>query len=247
MVAIMARLARVVAPGVPHHITQRGNRGQQTFFSDEDYEEYIELMAEWGRREGVEIWAYCLMPNHVHLIAVPESPESLRRALGEAHRRYTRGVNFRRGWRGHLWEGRFASFPMDEAHTLQAARYIELNPVEAGLVERAREYRWSSAAAHGLGRDDALVRVKPLLDMVGKGQWGRFLAKPSPAEEWEQLRRHERTGRPLGEDAFVARLESVLNRELRLQKRGPKGPWKHTRKGRARPRRDRRRARPRIR
>jgi putative transposase len=136
---------------------------------------------------------------------------------------------------------------MDEAHTLQAARYIELNPVEAGLVERAREYQWSSAAAHGLGRDDALVSVKPLLEMVGKGQWGRFLAKPSPAEEWEQLRRHERTGRPLGGNAFVAHLESVLNRELRLQKRGPKGPWKHTRKHSGRSRTDRRGTRRRAR
>jgi putative transposase len=167
----------------------------------------------------------------VHLIAVPESEESLRRALGEAHRRYTRGVNFRQGWRGHLWQGRFASFPMDEAHTLQAARYIELNPVEAGLVNRAREYRWSSAAAHGRGRDDALVRVKPLLEMVGRGQWGKFLAKPGGEEQGEVLRRHERTGRPLGGDDFLAHLESALSRELRPQKRGPKGPWKHKSKG----------------
>jgi len=173
----MARLARVVAPGVPHHITQRGNRRQQTFFCQGDYEAYVQLMAEWCHREGVEVWAYCLMPNHVHLIAVPESPESLRRALGEAHRRYTRGVNFREGWRGHLWQGRFASFPMDEAHTLQAARYIELNPMRAGLARRAREYQWSSAAAHGLRRNDALVRVRPLLDMVGKAQWGKFLGE----------------------------------------------------------------------
>ncbi len=229
MVTTMARLARVVAPGVPHHITQRGNRRQQTFFCEGDYEAYVQLMAEWCQREAVEVWAYCLMPNHVHLIAVPESPESLRRALGEAHRRYTRGVNFREGWRGHLWQGRFASFPMDDAHTLQAARYIELNPVRAGLARRAREYQWSSAAAHGLGRDDALVRVRPLLDMVGKGQWGKFLGKPTAEEQGELLRQHERTGRPLGGERFLAHLESALSRELRPQKRGPKGPWKHGR------------------
>ena len=117
---------------------------------------------------------------------------------------------------------------MDEAHTLQAARYIELNPVRAGLARRAREYRWSSAAAHGLGRNDALVRVRPLLDMVGKGQWGKFLGK-SAGEEWELLRQHERTGRPLGGERFLARLESALSRELRPQKRGPQGPWKHRR------------------
>jgi putative transposase len=190
----------------------------------------MELMAEWCEHEGVEIWAYCLMPNHIHLIAVPESPESLRRALGEAHRRYTRAVNLREGWRGHLWQGRFASFPMDEAHTLQAARYIELNPVRAGLVKRAREHRWSSAAAHGTGRDDGLVSVRPLLDIVGKGRWGRFLSQSVKEEQWELLRRHERTGRPLGGEGFLVNLESVLDRELQPQKRGPKGPWKHRRK-----------------
>ncbi len=102
----MARIARVVVPGVPHHVTQRGNRRQKTFFSDEDYEVYIELMAEWCAARGVEVWAYCLMPNHVHLVAVPESEDGLRRAIGEAHRRYSRRVNFREGWRGHLWGGR---------------------------------------------------------------------------------------------------------------------------------------------
>jgi len=130
-----------------------------------------------------------------------------------------------------LWQGRFASFPMDGAHTLQAARYIELNPVRAGLAKRARQYRWSRAAAHGSGRDDALVTVRPLLDIVGKGQWGKFLGKSAPDERSELLRRHERTGRPLGGEGFLAHLESLLGRELRPQKRGPKGPWKHGRKG----------------
>jgi len=225
----MARLARVVAPGVPHHVTQRGNRRQQTFFCDADYQVYTQLMAQWCEREGVEIWAYCLMPNHVHLIALPGTSESLARAIGEAHRRYTRRVNFREGWRGHLWQGRFASFPMDEAHTVRAARYIELNPVRAGLAKRAAEYRWSSAAAHVAGRDDGLVRVGPLLELAGEGRWEQFLGEQVRGEEWELLRRHERTGRPLGDEGFLARLESALARALRPQKRGPKGPWKHRR------------------
>ena len=110
----MPRLARVVVPGLPHHITQRGNRRQQTFSCDEDYRSYLELMGQWCSAHQVEIWAYCLMPNHVHLIAVPQSADGLRRAVGEAHRRYTRSVNFREGWRGHLWQGRFASFVLDE-------------------------------------------------------------------------------------------------------------------------------------
>jgi putative transposase len=132
----MARLARVVAPGLPHHVTQRGNRRQKTFFSPADYRLYRSLMAEWCGREGVEIWAYCLMPNHVHLIAVPEREDALQRAIGEAHRRYSRAVNLREGWRGHLWQGRFASFPMDQDHLLAAARYVELNPVRAGIRRR---------------------------------------------------------------------------------------------------------------
>jgi Transposase and inactivated derivatives len=116
-------------------------------------------MAEWCARCGVEVWAYCLMPNHVHLIAVPNSEGGLRRALGEAHRRYTRYVNFWEGWRGHLWQGRFASFVMDESYLLAAVRYVELNPVRARLVREPEVYPWSSAAAHVRGADDALVKV----------------------------------------------------------------------------------------
>ena len=107
-------MARFVAPGYPHHVTQRGNRRQKTFFSDEDYRYYIELLAEYSKAYWTEIWAYCLMPNHVHLVMVPSEEDGLRATLGEVHRRYTRYVNFRKGWRGHLWQERFHSFVMDE-------------------------------------------------------------------------------------------------------------------------------------
>ena len=130
----MVRIARVIATGIPHHITQRGNRRMPTFFGDEDYQSYLALMAEWCQRLGIEIWAYCLMPNHVHLIAVPETDDGLRRGIGEAHRRYSRLINFRENWRGHLWQGRFASFPMDETYLLAAAWYVEMNPVRARLA-----------------------------------------------------------------------------------------------------------------
>ena len=162
----MARLARVVVPGAPHYITQRGNRGQRTFFCDEDYQSYLELMAEWCGAHKVQVWAYCLMPNSVHLIAVPRTAEGLNRAIGEAHRRYSRMVNFREKWRGHLWQGRFASYVLDKPYLLTAARYIELNPVRAGLIESPSRYRWSSAAAHLRGQDDALVKVRPLNRLV---------------------------------------------------------------------------------
>jgi putative transposase len=166
----MARIARVVVPGIPHHVTQRGNRRQQTFFLPDDYKAYIDLLAEWCRICRVEILAWCLMPNHVHLIVVPETETALARAIGEAHRRYTRRINFREGWRGHLWQERFASFPMDEGYLLAAARYIEMNPVAAGIVSHPGDYRWSSAGAHLAGLDDALTRVEPLLALVDS--WG---------------------------------------------------------------------------
>jgi putative transposase len=223
----MARLARVVVPGLPHHVTQRGNRQQATFFSDEDYAAYRDLVAEWCARCGVEVWAYCLLPNHVHLVAVPEAEDSLRRALGEAHRRYTRRVNFRESWRGHLWQGRFASFPMDHAHLSLAVRHVELNPVRARLVRLPHRWRWSSAAAHLAGRDDPLVRVAPLLKRFE--DWRDFLAAGLSDAEADLLRRHERTGRPLGSDRFLARLEALLGRLLGPQKRGPKGPRRRRR------------------
>lgn len=220
----MARLARVIAPGLPHHLTQRGNRRQQTFFSDDDYRAYLDLMAEWCGREGVAVWAYCLMPNHVHLIVVPPDGEALRRAVGEAHRRYTRRVNFREGWKGHLWQGRFASFPMDERHLLAAARYVELNPVRARLCASPHDWPWSSARAHRDGRDDGLAVVAPLLGEVG--DWAAFLAGGLSDDEAEALRRHERTGRPLGGEAFVEGLEKALGRRLRPGRPGrkPKAP-----------------------
>jgi len=221
----MARLARVVAPGLPHHVTQRGNRRQQTFFMDADYSAYKGLMAEWCGRYGVKVWAYCLMPNHVHLIVVPQSEEGLRRAIGEAHRRYTHQVNFREGWRGHLWQGRFASFPLDERRLLAATRYVELNPVRAGMVKDPGAYPWSSAAAHISGRSNDLVEVKPLLEMVGN--WRDFLQGGVSEEEIKRIRRHERTGRPLGNDGFVEKLEEGLGRVLKRRKPGPKKGHKH--------------------
>jgi putative transposase len=209
-----------VAPGVAHHVTQRGNRRQQTFFNEGDYRLYRDLMAEWCDRCGVAVWAYCLMPNHVHLIVVPETEDGLRRAIGEAHRRYTRHVNLREEWRGHLWQGRFASFAMDDGHLLAAARYVELNPVRAMLATTAEAYPWSSAAAHLTGTDDALVRSAPLLERVPA--WREFLAEPASLAEWEAMRKHERTGRPAGSEEFVAEVETSLGRILRPRKQGRK-------------------------
>ncbi len=214
----MARLARVVAPGVPHHVTQRGNRRLETFFSKADYQAYIGLLAESCAKAATEVWAYCLMPNHVHLILVPSHPDGLRAALGEAHRRYTRRINQRQGWHGHLWQERFHSFPLDEPHLAAAARYVERNPVRAGLAKRPEDWVWSSARAHLDGRDDALVRVGPLIERFP--DWRGYLGDDVDAAALKTLRQHGRSGRPLGSARFVARLETKLDRHIGSGRRG---------------------------
>ena len=159
----MARIARVVIPGIPHHITQRGNRRQRVFFRDDDYRLYRRLMSEFCSMHDVRVLAYCLMPNHSHLVLTPAAADGLHKAVGEAHRRYTRHINSTHGWHGYLWQGRFASFPMDEAHLYRAVRYVELNPVDAKLCSRPEQWPWSSAKAHLCGENDELVDVMPML------------------------------------------------------------------------------------
>jgi putative transposase len=209
----------VVVPGIPHHVTQRGVRRMETFFDEEDYKTYLSLMGEWCRQSGIDIWAYCLMPNHIHIVAVPEREESLARGIGEIHRRYTRHINFKKGWKGYLWQGRFSSFPMDEKYLLAAVRYVELNPVRAKMVTKAQAYRWSSARAHLSGVDDGLVKVKPMLDRVEN--WAELLAS-GEQEEFDSMRRHERTGRPLGMEGFVEKVSCLVGRDLSKKKPGPK-------------------------
>lgn len=208
----MARLARVVVPGYPHHITQRGNRRMPTFFCEEDYEAYLALMAEHCAACGVKVWAYCLMPNHVHLVAVPKTETALARAIGEAHRRYTRRINSREGGRGHLWQERFFSCVLQRRHTLAAVRYVERNPVRAALVRRAWRYPWSSAAAHVEGRSDVLIKGSPLAGDVN--DWRPFLTTQEDDATLHAIRLHGRTGRPLGDVRFLRRLERRLGRRL---------------------------------
>jgi putative transposase len=214
----MGRVARVVVPGIPHHVTQRGNRKLRVFFTDKDYAMYVSILSKYCTRYLVDVWAYCLMPNHVHIIAVPESGGSLARAVGETHRQYTLRINERESWTGHLWQGRFSSYPMDEQHLLAAARYIELNPVRAGLAEDPVDWRWSSARFHVQGKRDPLVKPNLLSTMVG--DWAAYLREQIP--ESEVFRKHQKTGRPLGDEAFIERCEQALGRTLKLQKPGRK-------------------------
>jgi putative transposase len=179
----------------------------------------LALMAEWCGKFNVSVWCYCLMPNHTHLIAVPETEAGLRMAIGEAHRRYSVMINRRQEWTGHLWQGRFSSFPMDEAYLLAAAKYIKMNPVRANLTPDPYVWRWSSAKAHADGIDDILVKVSPLLQMVG--DWKLFL-RDSDEEDANKIRGHERTGRALGSDSFLESLELSLMRAVKRRKAGRK-------------------------
>ncbi|MBY0303583.1 MAG: transposase [Sphingomonas sp.] len=223
----MARLSRIVIPDVPHHITQRGNRRLPIFFGDDDRAEYLMLVRAGCAANGVRCLAWCLMDNHVHLILVPSDADGLRGALAEAHRRYTRRINFREGWRGYLFQGRFSSYPMDDAHLMTAVRYVENNPVAAGLVAEAGAYRWSSArshVAHGRVADD------PLTDVLALGQhvanWRAMLRggleAMDSAEAIETIEARLRTGRPLAAPEWIADMETQIQRKLTPGKPGPK-------------------------
>ncbi len=215
----MARTARVVVAGTPHHVVQRGNRKQRTFFSDADYRRYLAIAAEAFAEAAVEVWAYCLMPNHVHIIATPASEDGLAKAMGGAHVRYTRSVNRREDWRGFLWQGRFASFPMDEGYLVRCARYVGLNPVRAGLVRRAIDWPWSSVRAHVERRHDRLLTPSPLIELLGP-DLSRFFEVDVDDEALRRLRASAKTGRPLGQESWVRGLEQTLGRALAPPQRG---------------------------
>lgn len=197
----MPRMARLVVPGYPHHVTQRGARKQKTFFREQDYEKYIEIMAAIKRKLEVAIWAYCLMPNHVHLIVVPNRHNGLAQLFGQSHRTYALEINRRDGWQGHLWQERYHSFVMDEEHLLAAVRYVETNPVRAGLCSDPSQWKWSSYHAHLSRKDDLLVEVGPMQERIV--DWKKFVAIPTPGAELESLRKHSKSGRPIGDPGFV--------------------------------------------
>lgn len=216
----MARLARVVIPGHPHHVTQRGNGGARTFFEDGDYALYRDLLADNCEAAGVEVWAWCLMPNHVHLILVPSDPDGLRHALARVHRSYAGTIQARRKRTGHFWQGRFGAVAMDEQYLAAALRYVSLNPVRARLVKRAQDWRWSSTRAHLRGKDDGLTALAPIRARFP--EFGDLLATEPEADLFDALRSAESIGRPLGDNRFLTRIERQTGRVLKPAKRGPK-------------------------
>ena len=216
----MSRVARIIIPGVAHHITARGNRGAAVFETDDDRTAYLRFLETYCARHGLAVWAYCLMTNHIHLVAVPATEHALSRALRDAHTVYSLRFNARTHLSGHVWQGRFYSCPMDEEHLWTAVRYVELNPVRAGLAARAEDYPWSSAAAHcGLRSDPLLSRDFPPKGVVA--DWSAWLAAGDDETSVRTLRMHTHTGRPCGSPGFVAMLEGLLGRPLGPQKRGP--------------------------
>ena len=217
----MARLARIVLPDLPHHVIQRGVRSMPLFSTVADRQTYLQLFAAFSARHGVQVWAWCLMTNHVHFVLVPHEPQALARAVGEIHRRYTRAVNFRERMRGHLFQERFHSFPIQtDRYLLTVVRYVECNPVRAKLVRRAEDYLWSSARHHSTGQPDRLVTHSPIHDMVP--DWAQFVR--AEEDSLELIRRHVRTGRPWGTPEWIGALEHQLGRRLLPRTGGwPKG------------------------
>jgi putative transposase len=218
----MSRIARVVVPGIPHHITQRGNSRQDVFHCDEDRRLYLKLYTEYAKRFSLATWGWCLMDNHVHLVGVPERQESLARTLGRAHADYSRYYNLRYGKSGHRWEARFFSCPLEGQHSWAALRYVERNPVEAGMVRDAADWRWSSARAHATGQDpDGFLTMASWSSEFGCNQWRWELGMAPEDDVWaRQFREATSRGRPLGSTEFVERLEQESGRMLRPQKVG---------------------------
>ncbi len=220
MYAAMARLARLVVPGLPHHVTQRGNGKQKVFFSEADYLLYRDLLAAHCREARVACWAFCLMPNHIHAILVPDTEDGLRAALAPTHRRYAGTINARRKKTGHFWQGRYGAAVMDEDHLQAAFRYILRNPVDAGLVRAPEEWPWSSAKAYLRKTSDGLTATGP---MRQRYPGMKTLLGNGDIDAGEHLIRDDETiGRPLGSDAFLAGLEKAARRTLAPGKRGPR-------------------------
>ncbi|MBN2324952.1 MAG: transposase [Spirochaetes bacterium] len=197
----MSRVARIVISGCPHHVIQRGNRRQKVFFCERDKKIYFNLLHKETVRCGVEVWAYCLMDNHVHLIVVPVKEDSLARGIGETHRKYTRMINLREGWSGYLWQGRFLSYPLNNRYLYAAVRYVERNPVRAGLVKNAEDYRWSSARAHVYHAHDILLSNSFLISEIK--DWASYLSEYEDPLLTDIFKKHANTGRPLGEGIVI--------------------------------------------
>ena len=212
----MPRLARAIAVGCAHHITQRGNNRQDVFFVDQDRQAYLQILVEQAGQYGLEVLGYCLMSNHVHLVAIPHEEESLAKGIGRTHFRYSQYINRLHKRSGHLWQGRFYSCALDERHLWLAMKYMELNPVRARLCRVAWRYNWSSAAAHTDERAQSdLLDLRWWYEQFSAREWRKELGEGLSVEEVARIRLRTQTGRPLGSDGFLSKLETLLDRRMR--------------------------------
>lgn len=211
----MPREARAVVLDVPHHITQRGNNRQDAFFVDDDRRFYLHLLKAKAEQYGLVIHAYCLMTNHVHIVATPSDEDSLAKGIGRTHYLYTHYINRRHGRSGHLWQNRFFSCPLDEPYFLSAVRYVERNPVRARRVRKAWRYPWSSAALHVAGRDaSGLVSFSDWPAYYKGARWERQLQEPEDGRLTGAIQRSTFKGRPLGSDRFISKIETLVGRRF---------------------------------
>lgn len=216
----MPRKSRTVFAGVAHHITQRGNRREPVFFSDDDRHYYLKWLSYYSQQHGLEILAYCLMTNHIHLVAVPKTADSMHLVMRPLNMRYAQRINRNFGWSGHLWQGRFFSSPLDNAHMWQAMRYVERNPVRAGMVQHAQDYNWSSAAFYCAKRKDSVITSCPhwaARCAAFNSDWPNWLAVPEPEQHLARMRQCFSRGLPYAEEDFVSQLELQQGRNLRCR------------------------------
>jgi len=218
----MPRQARIVFPNIPYHITQRGNRRGDVFFSDEDRIYYLSLLKENCDKHSVEILAYCLMTNHIHIIAVPSTELSLQQALRPLHTRYAQYINRKKGWKGHFWQGRYFSSALDDEYMWAAIRHVELNPVRTKLVRIAQRYKWSSAPFHCGIREDGLLTKKKVWQRRIKqiDDWSTWLAEGEQVHQRETIRKHIESGLPCGTKRFIRKLEKFAGRPIHFRPRG---------------------------
>jgi putative transposase len=216
----MPRIARIIATGYPHHITQRGNNRATVFFDDEDRQTYLNLLGIYAQKHNLQIWAYCLMNNHIHLLAVPETETSLSRGIGLTNQVYTQYLNRKLNQSGRVWQNRFFSCVVENDQYLWAvARYIESNPLKTGLVESAEAYQWSSAKSHISGTNNKLLSTNPWLSPGEQKSYAEFV-RTEDEETDNTIRRATKTGRPFASESFIDMLEFRLNQSLKPGKPG---------------------------
>ncbi len=215
----MPRVARIIARDYPYHVTQRGNYRQIVFESDSDYRQYLAWLEEYSKKYSLDIWSYCLMSNHIHFVCVPRNDNSLSRTINTLHMRYSQYYNRKKGVTGHLWQGRYHSSILDERHLYAAIRYVEKNPVRAGLVQKPEDYKWSSARGHcGIVSDDILSNTCHLCNEIDN--WSQYLREYESEEVVKRLKTNIKSGNPCGDEDFKKGIEAVIGRVINVRPRG---------------------------